>query len=1016
MKNIFLFFIFGCFFWGNAQESWQEYTALADSLELQFNFNETVLAREKAVEFAVKEADTLPFLILLKEIAQQQLAIGNLEGRKKTYQDLKENIEKLEKFKASPERKFQAYRRLYIFAHNYMRDMEETNFYISKSIQEHFKCKKIDSLVLLKTMHSLGVISRELGMFDNAINTFSKAEQFYNSQQVKDTNMLGSIYVDLANTYSSKFLNLPKKRVSYLKKAEEVFLQIENPNMDYLVGIYPMISDAEKEYGNFDDAILYLNKGLALYKKNKSESQSYRMGKIGFKRELQFHHFLVDIYSKKGNEEKMLSHLHKMLTITKGENLDAIETDFISLAYLFITKYYIKNKNFNTALIYLEKGLKLNKKSHEENLEPDFLLEKAKIFTQRKKYSKAEAIYTKVEHFPNNPAFITKDLLLNKTVMYLEQNKAEPGFKYINKTLQWISRSPNPLIVKTMSYDDFNPSPVIKDANRILTLANALKTSTIPSAKETKMLYWFALKQFKENFSNQLLNEELNKTFSAINSFFFDLLAKKEMTKEEEKRFFSFLELVEAKYLFKHFLDNRSIVFTPQLDSLISQEELVRCKITYLKQKLLRSKADDSIKIRQQLFDEKRTLQGVISQKNSLDNSVVQLLNEKAFNTNINHFKNTYIIKYKIANDLLYRIVYYNQAVTVKKLGEVSTIKEQVLHYAQQLKNRKITIETIKDNGEELYAVLLQGLDTEKISKMFIIPDGFLNYLPFELLVNQNNYLLENTEVSYAVAISLLKSPIDEPFKQHNKLALFAPSYNLYKPSKNELAVRGEPYYLQGAIKEVDLISSIFESTVFKEDQATKKTFKNLSDDYSVIHLSMHSFLNDEDSELSSLVFSDNENDYQLYISELYGLHFNSDLVVLSACNTGVGNFKTGKGMISLQTAFTATGVPSVLSSLWSAPDKATQEIMVSFYKYLKEGTTKSRALQLAKLNYLKNTSEKSLQHPFYWAGFIVSGDVSPIQNSTPLSDKIWLVSGVLLAGLIGIAIYFRRKKHKNVA
>lgn len=1011
MKNLFFLVFLLLITSSYAQQTWQTHTQTADSLELNFNFEESLLKREKAIKaVTVKDKDTLPFLKTLKDIAYQEVEISNTEKKKKSYTKLKKNIQKLEELGAKPERMFQAYRRLYIFAHNYLRNMEETNFYISKSIDAHFKCEKIDSVVMLKTMHSLGVISRELGMFDNAINTFSEAETFYKSQKMKDTNMLGSIYVDVANTYSSKFLNLPSKREFFLKEAEAVFLEIENPNMDYLVAIYPMLSDVEKEFGNYDDAISYLNKGLSLYLKNKAASQSSRMGKIGFKRELQFHHFLVDIYSKKGEEKMMLSHLQQMLALTKGEKLDAIETDFISLAYLFITRYYIKIEDYKIALTYINKGLKLNSKSHEENLEPDFLLEKAKIYTQTENYSKAETVFNKVESFLNNPAFITNDLLISKTLLYISQNKEEQAFENINKSLKWISRSSDTIDIKTINYDSFKPSPVLKDANRILKIADKLNASKIPATKETKMLYWLALKQFKENFSNQILNDELNKTFSKISSFFFDLVSQNELTNEEEQRFFSFIELVEAKYLFKSFLDNRTIVFTPQQDSILVKEELLRSKITYLKQKLLSNK-EDSLKIRQQLFNETRSLQSVISQKNNLDNSMVQLLNEKAYRNNIEHFKNTNIVKFKIADEFLYRIVYFNQSVSVSNLGNVSDIKKSVQHYVMMLKNSKVPIAEIKEKGGELYAVLLKGLEVETFKKMYIIPDGFLNYLPFELLTYHNNYLLESTEISYAVAVSLLKSPVDDLKSSTKKIALFAPSYNRFKPNDDQLAVRGEPYFLHGAIKEVDLISSIFESTVFKEDRATKKMFKNLTEDYSVIHLSMHSFLNDKDSELSSLVFSDKDTDYQLYISELYGLHFNTNLVVLSACNTGIGNYETGKGIISLQTAFTAAGVPSVLSSLWSAPDKATQEIMVSFYKNLKKGLSKSRSLQLAKLDYLENTSETALKHPYFWAGFIVSGDVSPIQNSTPLNNKIWLVSGVLLLGLVGLGLYFRKKK-----
>src|SRR5690606_19071616 len=122
--------------------------------------------------------------------------------------------------------------------------------------------------------------------------------------------------------------------------------------------------------------------------------------------------------------------------------------------------------------------------------------------------------------------------------------------------------------------------------------------------------------------------------------------------------------------------------------------------------------------------------------------------------------------------------------------------------------------------------------------------------------------------------------------------------------------------------------------------------------------------LNDEDPELSNLMFSDSEQDYEMYISELYGLNFSADLAVLSACNTGIGGFKDGGNLVSMHHAFTIAGIPATIASLWHAPDHSTKEIMVAFYQNLQKGTDKATALRQAKLSYLANTTDENLQHP----------------------------------------------------
>ncbi len=221
------------------------------------------------------------------------------------------------------------------------------------------------------------------------------------------------------------------------------------------------------------------------------------------------------------------------------------------------------------------------------------------------------------------------------------------------------------------------------------------------------------------------------------------------------------------------------------------------------------------------------------------------------------------------------------------------------------------------------------------------------------------------------------------------------------------MAVRGEPYNLKGTLKEVESISKLFaDSDLYINESASKASFKNMSNNYSILHLSMHSFINDQDSELSSLVFSDSDLDYELYISELYGLNLNADMAVLSACNTGVGQLKTGKGIVSMTTAFTAAGVPSVLSSLWSAPDAATEKIMTSFYDHLKKGETKNKALKNAKLDYLKNTDDPNLKHPYYWAGFVLTGDTSVIVTAT---NYWWYISVVLV--LVGLLFLILKRR-----
>ena len=103
---------------------------------------------------------------------------------------------------------------------------------------------------------------------------------------------------------------------------------------------------------------------------------------------------------------------------------------------------------------------------------------------------------------------------------------------------------------------------------------------------------------------------------------------------------------------------------------------------------------------------------------------------------------------------------------------------------------------------------------------------------------------------------------------------------------------------------------------------------------------------------------------------------FNTDLVVLSACETGVGKTKCGEGVFGLRRAFQLAGARTVVMSLWSVPDKQTQEMMVDYYKRLKSGESKSEALRNTKLSIIKSRRQKNkTAHPFFWASFISVGE-----------------------------------------
>jgi CHAT domain-containing protein len=166
------------------------------------------------------------------------------------------------------------------------------------------------------------------------------------------------------------------------------------------------------------------------------------------------------------------------------------------------------------------------------------------------------------------------------------------------------------------------------------------------------------------------------------------------------------------------------------------------------------------------------------------------------------------------------------------------------------------------------------------------------------------------------------------------------------------------------------------------------------------MHLAMHATMNSIIPDLSHFNFPNNE---KLHIEELYALNLPLDLAVLGACNTAVGKEDNTLNINSLHRAFNYAGTSATIASLWEVPDESTSQIMISFYEYLSENKSKSEALQLAKTDYLNGAKSPKLKHPYYWAGFVLYGDDTPIVYSN--QNWVWmlLISILVIASLFFI-------------
>jgi CHAT domain-containing protein len=209
---------------------------------------------------------------------------------------------------------------------------------------------------------------------------------------------------------------------------------------------------------------------------------------------------------------------------------------------------------------------------------------------------------------------------------------------------------------------------------------------------------------------------------------------------------------------------------------------------------------------------------------------------------------------------------------------------------------------------------------------------------------------------------------------------------------------------LPGIQKEVDLISKELKTSIYRGKEASEVKFREESEDYDILHLAMHAFIDDENPAFSRLAFHQNnstdaQNNGWLNTADIYNLDLKANLTVLSACNTGSGRLQKGEGVMSLARGFLYAGCPSIVMTLWEVEDKAGTQIMGAFYKNLKKGRTIDEALRLAKLEYLENANPRTA-HPHYWLGYVSIGDSSPLFRSYD-----YYFFGLLIIVLIAITV-----------
>lgn len=878
----------------------------------------------------------------------------------------------------------------------------------------------LDSLSLLYLMNNKGETLSYLSQFQQAEVELKSAIKILERQASKDSILWVVLLYNLADAVY--YAGDEVRAFKILEESENIHYQIAKPNIDYLSTTYSELATYYTRLGYYDKAKFFLDRSYAIFKKYPKEILAIKAKNEAEMELFYCYQFLYLLGNKSGYEheegdlEMVLENLRKAENFFEQVSRKKSNRVVMAAVYNYAGEFYVDRPYRDQKLKsiqYYDKAARALNDPTEYNYALQYSFNKSKAFLNIGQFAKCIATIDKViqsgESIKDSrlPYFYTM-----KAHALLRQGNLQESLLMYEKVFNMIDQNEETLSL----LEDLDPILYKSNGGLVDAFLIGGSGSYINDSIAGNETTWtaalnmmnFGMKQFMENFEENKINKYIKGEYEKLLLGIFELQNKLNRHNFSKEELLSMSENVKAKYLWQKFKENNSEVEFIDRD-LLAAEQAQTERITLLKKQFLDSNADS---VQRQIQTAQFELEKLEEKKKQLYPSFVKY-DEVQFD--VSSFQATIptgivIIKYEQAKDQLLKFEISRDHLEFYSLGSFEPIKTKIntLIGASRKPNSKMN--SIENAGEELYEILI-GKTLIGDHEIVVVADDLLSNVPFDLLKKDGRFLFESNLISYAPSLLLLNFNDNE--KQIADIGVFAPSYETYSLSPQQIAVRGAAYNLEGALEEAASISELLATELYTREEASKSAFVENAKEFDVLHLSMHSFLNDDDPELSSLVFTDKDADNELYISELYGMDLDASLAVLSACNTGVGKEKTGEGVVSMTRAFTYAGIPSIVSSLWSAPDQATRQIMTTFYTELKAGKSKSEALRQAKLTYIDNQEVEALKHPYFWAGFVLHGNTNALEFKNSRRKEKIVLFGLVLFGLVSMIILVKRRKAK---
>lgn len=839
--------------------------------------------------------------------------------------------------------------------------------YGEKALDYWLKGKDLLPDYLLNCYSHLAEIYKDLGDCEKSQDYYNQALESARNNYPKHSTTLGTTYLKMGQSCLGQ--TQPQQALDYLDRSLDVLLDMPNPNYSYIGIVHSTKGRLYKDLERYDESLKEFQEALAL------------------------HAGVADADRR-------------------------LFEDYINMAGL-----YRSTKEWPQSLLYLRKSLPQAQKTNSIHL-PLIYVGMGYLYAQL--------------NLPDSSLIWTQRAL---AAMTGDANLAELNWALNPEIDQFFHNQRSLGILENKATALFILAQQAPDNKQLL--------------KDCKAAYELCLEviqsmQIRSQSTREILTEESLRVYEgAIQCSY--LLYEME---GEEGYLADILKLIEqskSASLRKNLQRSRAVLQAGLPNHLLQKERELSAQIAFYQQKIFNKKIDqqeeDTVEMiywQEKLFllnEEKRDLHSHLAdaypsyyqirygkEEVSLQSVRKELLEEGEWLLDFFLGDTTFIVL-AISAD---QSKVYQKTVHQEWKDRLESFMDNLVAY-HQYANPDLTFQQFSEDANDWYQELLGpvlGIDSRPPEALLILPDDVLALMPFELLLtsrpamqgnmyNKLPYLLKFSQVRYAYSLSWLETIPQRRFRLTSPTFLgIAPAYE--QKAEPEFAnLRGVPLNERGPFRslvhnktEIQSISQVWRGQSLLGKGATEAEFKKNCSKYDVLHLAMHAYLEYDDPLYSALVFSGSTDERQdedrfLHAYEIYNLDMDIEMLVLSACETGIGRVEKGEGVQSLAQAFAYAGAQSMVTSLWQIDDASTGWIMERMYEYLSAGESRPQALRLARLDYV---NKFPAAHPGYWGAYVFWGNPDPLSPGFSTRDMLWIASVMIL--LIGLLFVWRKRRN----